>query len=139
MVIKVKLFLFSQEESLQLSQNRSKSFKALERLRVGVMVAKAAGMKVVAVSSIQTQANPLFRSGFYASFILEFQPEPWGLSAFEDWVMNALPIEGLLQKGFLCEVADDGPSSLADQVSGIYFGWVKLNTDEILKVVVGIG
>ncbi|KAF6166435.1 hypothetical protein GIB67_034986 [Kingdonia uniflora] len=54
-------------------------------------------------------------------------------------VMNALPIEGLLQKGFLCEVADDGPFSLADQVSGVYFGWEKLNTDEILKVVVGIG
>ncbi|KAF6151744.1 hypothetical protein GIB67_002027 [Kingdonia uniflora] len=37
------------------------------------------------------------------------------------------------------ENIDDGPSSLADQVSGVYFGWAKLNMDEILKVVVGIG
>ncbi|KAF6168238.1 hypothetical protein GIB67_011623, partial [Kingdonia uniflora] len=87
--------------------------------RFGVMAAKAAGMKVVAIPSIQSQADPLFCSGF--------------------WVMNALPIKGLLQKGFLYEVADDGPSSLVDQVSGVYFGWAKLNTNEILKVVVGIG
>ncbi|KAF6165360.1 hypothetical protein GIB67_018804 [Kingdonia uniflora] len=108
------------------------SLKPILKRLVGVMAAKAAEMKVVAVPSIQTQADPLFRSGF--------------------WMMNALPIEGLLQKGFLCEVTelilqllkimeniDDGPSSLADQVYGVYFRWAKLNTDEILKVVVGIG
>ncbi|KAF6136932.1 hypothetical protein GIB67_025766, partial [Kingdonia uniflora] len=116
----------------------------IEDSLVGVMAAKAAGMKVVVVPSVQTQADRYSVTDFVLLLLLEFQPEPWGLPAFEDWVMNALPIEpmhvkGLLQKGFLLEVADDVPSSLADQVSKVCFGWAKLNTDEILKVVVGIG
>ncbi|KAF6142980.1 hypothetical protein GIB67_014547 [Kingdonia uniflora] len=109
-----------------------------ENSLVGVIVMKAPGIKAVAVPSIQTQANCYSVEDFVLHSLLEFQPEPWGLPSFEDWVINALPIEGLLQKGFLCEVADDGPSSLANQVSGVYFGWAKLNMDEILKVVVGI-
>ncbi|KAF6151946.1 hypothetical protein GIB67_010520 [Kingdonia uniflora] len=82
------------------------------------MAAKAAGMKVVVVLSIQTQADRYSVVDFVLHSLLEFQPEPWGLPAFEDY---------------------DGPSSLADQVSGVYFGWAKLNMDEIIKVVVGIG
>ncbi|KAK9285034.1 hypothetical protein L1049_024218 [Liquidambar formosana] len=59
-------------------------------------------------------------------------------------VDNALPIEpiyvnGVFSNGFLCELTDDGPSSLPDQVFGLYFGWAKVDMHGIFKVVVGIG
>ncbi|KAF9589144.1 hypothetical protein IFM89_019460 [Coptis chinensis] len=111
---------------------------------IGVMAGKAAGMKVVAVPSLKAQADRYSIADSVLNSLLEFRPELWGLSAFEDWMGNALPVEpmylnGLVSNGLLCEVADDGPTALPDQVSGIYFGWAKLDTHEIIKIVVGIG
>ncbi|KAF8413750.1 hypothetical protein HHK36_001743 [Tetracentron sinense] len=116
----------------------------IEDSLVGVTAAKAAGMKVVAVPSLQAQADRYSIANSVLHSLLEFRPELWGLPPFEDWVQNALPIEpmsvkGLISKGFLCEYADDDPTALPDQVSGVYFGWAKHGTDGISKVVVCIG
>ncbi|OVA04046.1 HAD hydrolase [Macleaya cordata] len=116
----------------------------IEDSLVGVTAGKAAGMKVVAVPSLQAQADRYTIADSVLHSLLEFQPEIWGLPAFEDWVGNALPIEPmyvkvLLQKGFLCETTDDGPDALPDQVMGGYFGWARLSTNNIVKVVLSIG
>lgn len=110
---------------------------------VGVMAGKAAGMKVVAVPSLQTQPDRYSIADSVLHSLLEFQPELWGLPAFEDWVRNALPIEpmyvqGLLQKGSLCEDTEDGPDALPDQVSGVYFGWARLSSNQIVKTVISV-
>ncbi|XP_010277043.1 PREDICTED: bifunctional riboflavin kinase/FMN phosphatase-like [Nelumbo nucifera] len=110
----------------------------------GVMAAKAAGMKVVTIPSLQTQVDHYSIANSVLHSLLEFRPELWGLPPFEDWVQSALPIEpmyvkGIVRKGFLCEFEDDGPTALPDQVSGIYFGWAKLGAQGNSKVVVGIG
>ncbi|XP_077228209.1 bifunctional riboflavin kinase/FMN phosphatase-like [Tasmannia lanceolata] len=119
---------------------------------VGVTAAKAAGMKVVAVPSLPTQTHRYSTANSVLHSLLEFQPEIWGLPPFEDWVQNALPIEhlfveGIVSKGdprdgctFLSITADESSSeSLPDQVSGVYFGWARLGTHGIFKVVVAIG
>ncbi|KAJ4975336.1 hypothetical protein NE237_000442 [Protea cynaroides] len=108
----------------------------------GVMAAKAAGMKVVAVPSLQTQADRYSIATSVLHSLLEFQPDLWGLPPFDDWVENALPIEPMYVKGvscdgFLSEVTDN--DTLPDQLSGIYFGWAKLGISGIFKAVVGIG
>ncbi|XP_026397016.1 bifunctional riboflavin kinase/FMN phosphatase-like [Papaver somniferum] len=110
---------------------------------VGVMAGKAAGMKVVAVPSLQTQPDRYSIADSVLHSLLEFQPELWGLPAFEDWVRKALPIEpmyvqGLLQKGSLCEDTEDGPDALPDQVSGVYFGWARLSSNQIVKTVISV-
>lgn len=114
----------------------------IEDSLVGVMAGKAAGMKVVAVPSLQSQADRYSIADYVLHSLLEFRPELLGLPAFEDWVGKALPIEplyvnGQVRNGLLCEVSDDGPNALPDQVSGIYFGWAKL-THRIVKVVSSI-
>ncbi|KAA8526294.1 hypothetical protein F0562_008503 [Nyssa sinensis] len=119
----------------------------IEDSLVGVKAAKAAGMKVVAVPSIQRKLGQFSIADSVLQSLLEFQPELWGLPPFEDWVDNALPVEpfylrGLYGNGLLIlnEFADNGPSALPDQVSGLYFGWAKVDTYEmIFKVVVSIG
>ncbi|XP_043690303.1 bifunctional riboflavin kinase/FMN phosphatase-like [Telopea speciosissima] len=110
----------------------------------GVMAAKSAGMKVVAVPSLQTQADRYSIATYVLHSLLEFQPEIWGLPPFDDWVENALPIEPMYVKavasdGFLSEVSDNDSTSLPDQISGVYFGWAKLGTSGIFKAVVSIG
>lgn len=114
----------------------------IEDSLVGVMAAKAAGMKVVAVPSLQAQYDRYSIADYVLHSLLDFQPELFGLPAFEDWVGKALPIEplyvnGQVHNGLLCEVSDDGPNALPDQVSGIYFGWAKL-THVVVKVVVSV-
>ena len=52
--------------------------------RVGVKAAKAAGMKVVAVPSLQNAANQYSIADSVLHSLLEFRPELWGLPPFED-------------------------------------------------------
>uniref|UniRef100_A0A5B6ZDW2 riboflavin kinase n=1 Tax=Davidia involucrata TaxID=16924 RepID=A0A5B6ZDW2_DAVIN len=117
----------------------------IEDSLVGVKAAKAAGMKVVAVPSIQRNTDQFSIADSVLQSLLEFQPELWGLPPFEDWVDNALPVEpfylrGFYSDGLLSEFADSGTFALPDQVSGLYFGWAKVDTHEmIFKVVVSIG
>ncbi|XP_042500865.1 bifunctional riboflavin kinase/FMN phosphatase-like [Macadamia integrifolia] len=110
----------------------------------GVMAAKAAGMKVVAVPSLQTHTDRYSMATYVLHSLLEFRPELWGLPPFDDWVENTLPIEPMYVKavpcdGFLSEVSDDYPTPLPDQISGVFFGWAKLGTSKIFKAVVAIG
>ncbi|WOL17049.1 bifunctional riboflavin kinase/FMN phosphatase-like [Canna indica] len=124
----------------------------IEDSLVGMRAAKAAGAKVVAVPSLQGQdekysvANCLLRS------LLDFQPESWGLPAFEDWVQGSLPIEPLFVKSLGGELvchdgltqvkitADTGSYEyLPDQLRGVFFGWAKVEMRGIYKVIVCTG
>ncbi|PSS05651.1 Riboflavin kinase [Actinidia chinensis var. chinensis] len=116
----------------------------IEDSLVGVKAAKAAGMKVVAVPSLQNAANQYSIADSVLHSLLEFRPELWGLPPFEDWVDNMLPIEpfhlkGWYSNGILCQSADNGEASLPDQAFGLYFGWAKFDVHEIFKVVASIG
>lgn len=115
----------------------------IEDSLIGVKAGKAAGMKAVAVPSLQSESGQFTIADLVLHSLLEFHPEHWGLPPFEDWVNNALPVEpiyfkGLYRNGLLRELADDGMSSLADQVSGVYFGWAKVDSQKIWKVLISI-
>ncbi|GFS34012.1 riboflavin kinase/FMN hydrolase [Actinidia rufa] len=116
----------------------------IEDSLVGVKAAKAAGMKVVAVPSLQNASNQYSIADSVLHSLLEFRPELWGLPPFEDWVDNVLPIEsfdlkGWYSNGILCQSAENGEASLPDQAFGLYFGWAKFDAHEIFKVVASIG
>ncbi|XP_008813770.2 bifunctional riboflavin kinase/FMN phosphatase-like isoform X1 [Phoenix dactylifera] len=124
----------------------------IEDSPVGVRAAKASGAKVVAVPSLQCQDERYSIANCVLHSLLEFQPELWGLPAFEDWVQNALPIEPLYAKDLLGElfphdgfavakITEDNASYefVPDQVCGVFFGWAKLEIHGIFKVVVSIG
>ncbi|KAG9129961.1 hypothetical protein Leryth_007077 [Lithospermum erythrorhizon] len=111
---------------------------------VGVKAAKAAGMKVVAVPSLQTERDQYSIADCVIHSLLDFQPELWGLPPFGDWIHNTLPIDPIqikcsFSKGILHNSADDDLSSLPDQLYGLHFGWAKVDNNEIVKVVLSIG
>ncbi|KAG5512964.1 hypothetical protein RHGRI_038632 [Rhododendron griersonianum] len=117
----------------------------IEDSLVGVKAAKAAGMKVVAVPSLQNAADQYSNADSVLHSLLELQPELWGLPAFDDWVGKALPIDepfylrGWYSKGLLCLSEDSEESALPDQLFGLFFGWVKFDAHEVFKVVASIG
>ncbi|KAL8088242.1 hypothetical protein AgCh_038140 [Apium graveolens] len=111
--------------------------------RIGVNAAKAAGMKVVAVPSLQSESGQFSVADMILNTLLDLQPEVWGLPPFEDWVSGVVPIEpihvrGLHRNGYLHELAVLGASGLPDQVLGVYIGWAKLESSKILKILMSI-
>ncbi|KAH6785487.1 hypothetical protein C2S51_037942 [Perilla frutescens var. frutescens] len=111
---------------------------------VGVKAGKAAGMKVVAVPSLQNESDSYSIADSILHSLLEFQPEQWGLPQFEDWVDDALPTEpihltGVFSNGLFQEYTDNGSSDLPSQIWGLYIGWVKLDEQKVLKAVISIG
>ncbi|KAF7141218.1 hypothetical protein RHSIM_Rhsim06G0131600 [Rhododendron simsii] len=112
---------------------------------VGVQAAKAAGMKVVAVPSLQNAADQYSNADSVLHSLLELQPELWGLPPFDDWVDKALLIDepfylkGWYSKGLLCLSEDSEESALPDQLFGLFFGWAKFDAHEVFKVVASIG
>ncbi|XP_024991829.1 bifunctional riboflavin kinase/FMN phosphatase-like isoform X2 [Cynara cardunculus var. scolymus] len=115
----------------------------IEDSMVGIRAGKAANMQVVAVPSIQSESDEYLIADHVIHSFLDFQPELWALPPFEDWVMKALPIEpfhfkGSYENGFLQESSDNGASDLVGQAWGVYFGWVEVDSQERLKIVVDI-
>lgn len=124
----------------------------IEDSPVGVRAAKRSGAHVVAVPSLQNQDDHYLIADCVLHSLLEFKPDLWGLPAFSDWIQNALPIEPLYIKGLISEgvtnnactvlsvITEDGSlASLPDQVSGVFFGWARLQIQGIFKVAVAIG
>ncbi|CAL9755628.1 unnamed protein product [Musa acuminata subsp. burmannicoides] len=124
----------------------------IEDSLVGVRGAKDAGAKVVAVPSLQGQDENYSIANCLLHTLLEFQPELWGLPAFEDGLQSALPIEPLFIGGLGGEVVSyDGFSKIditADtgsyefiphQVWGVFIGWANIEMHGIYKVVICIG
>ncbi|KAL8116166.1 bifunctional riboflavin kinase/FMN phosphatase-like isoform X2 [Apium graveolens] len=110
---------------------------------IGVQAAKAARMKVVAIPSLQIEYDQFSVADMVLHSLLELRPELWGLPSFEDWVNDALPIEpiymkGLYRNGLLHELTGEGLSVLPDQVAGIYFGWAKIESPVIFKILIRI-
>ncbi|RRT45969.1 hypothetical protein B296_00048164, partial [Ensete ventricosum] len=132
----------------------------IEDSLVGVRGAKAAGAKVVAVPSLQGQDENYSVASCVLHTLLEFQPELWGLPAFEDGLQSALPIEPLIIRGLGGEVVSyDGFSKIyitagkenwyfaytgshefiPHQVWGVFIGWANIEMHGIYKVIVCIG
>ncbi|THU72256.1 hypothetical protein C4D60_Mb04t10180 [Musa balbisiana] len=91
----------------------------IEDSLVGVRGAKDAGAKVVAVPSLQGQDENYSIANCLLHTLLEFQPELWGLPAFEDDT-------GLYE-------------FIPHQVWGVFIGWANIEMHGIYKVVVCIG
>ncbi|PWA43814.1 cof protein [Artemisia annua] len=107
----------------------------------GVKAGKAANMKVVAVPSIEGESDEFSIADYVMHSLLDLQPELCGLPPFDDWVMNALPIQpihfkGSYKNGFIQEISDNGHSDLPSQAWGVYFGWADFESQERIKIVV---
>ncbi|KAK1375252.1 Riboflavin kinase [Heracleum sosnowskyi] len=127
----------------------------IEDSLTGVMAAKAAGMKVVAVPSLQKQSHLYTAADEAINSLLDLQPEKWGLPPFQDWIESTLPIEpwyigGPVIKGFgrgskVLGIPTANISTkkysvvLSEHPSGVYFGWAKLSEGGVYKMVVSIG
>lgn len=116
----------------------------IEDSLIGVKAGKAAGMKVVAVPSLQVESHLYSIADSILHSLLEIQPQVWGLPQFGDWVDNTLPIEpiritGLFSNGLILEYEDGGWSALPDQVWGLYIGWVKFDKQKVSKAVISVG
>ncbi|KAK4438820.1 Bifunctional riboflavin kinase/FMN phosphatase [Sesamum alatum] len=116
----------------------------IEDSLVGVKAGKAAGMKVVAVPSLQIESDSYSIADSILHSLLEFQPEQWGLPQFGDWVDNTLPIEpihlaGVFSDGLLQTYSDTELPALPDQIWGLYIGWAKFDGKKVFKAVSSIG
>ncbi|ESW21737.1 hypothetical protein PHAVU_005G095600 [Phaseolus vulgaris] len=114
----------------------------IEDSMVGVKAANAAKMKIVAIPS-RREADCNGLANVVLHSLLEFQPELWGLPPFNDWLDDTLTIEpihlsGLYVTGCLEEAPDSSTLALPDQAVGLYFGWVKIDADRNLKILVSI-
>ncbi|GMY18161.1 bifunctional riboflavin kinase/FMN phosphatase [Fagus crenata] len=121
----------------------------------GVTAGKAAGMEVVAIPSIPKQTHLYTSADEVINSLLDLQPEKWGLPPFQDWVEGTLPIEswyigGPVIKGFgrgskvlgipTANLSAEGFSTiLSEHPSGVYFGWARLSTRGVFKMVMSIG
>ncbi|KAI3456334.1 hypothetical protein Pfo_012997 [Paulownia fortunei] len=121
----------------------------------GVIAGKAAGMEVVAVPSLPKQSHLFTSADEVINSLLDLQLEKWGLPAFEDWIEGTLPIEpwyigGPVIKGFgrgskvlgipTANLSTEGFSALlSEHPSGVYFGWARLATRGVYKMVMSIG
>ncbi|KAJ9550309.1 hypothetical protein OSB04_014354 [Centaurea solstitialis] len=115
----------------------------IEDTMAGIKAGKAANMQVLAVPSVQIESDQYSIADHVIHSLLDFQPELWGLPPFDDWVMKALPIEpihfkGSYENGLLQEGSDIGASDLVGQAWGVYFGWVEVDLQERLNIVVNI-
>ncbi|KAL2650444.1 hypothetical protein R1flu_018572 [Riccia fluitans] len=129
----------------------------IEDAPVGVIAAKAAGMKVVAIPSLPTKsARELYSTADHIlSSLLDLRPEIWGLPPFQDWIQDTLPMDpwyicGTVIKGYgrgskvLGIPTANLPtaafaSQLAGHVCGIYLGWAALAGRGIFKMVMSVG
>lgn len=127
----------------------------IEDSPTGVMAGKAAGMEVVAIPSLPKQSHLYTSADEVINSLLDLRPEKWGLPPFQDWIESTLPIEpwyigGPVIKGFgrgskvlgipTANIsAKDYSMELSEHPSGVYFGWAKLSTRGVYKMVMSIG
>ncbi|KAL8107885.1 bifunctional riboflavin kinase/FMN phosphatase-like [Apium graveolens] len=127
----------------------------IEDSPTGVMAGKAAGMEVVAVPSLPKQSHLYTSADEVINSLLDLRPEKWGLPPFQDWLESTLPIEpwyigGPVIKGFgrgskvlgipTANIsAKNYSTELSEHPSGVYFGWAKLSTRGVYKMVMSIG
>uniref|UniRef100_J3L486 riboflavin kinase n=2 Tax=Oryza brachyantha TaxID=4533 RepID=J3L486_ORYBR len=136
------------EAAKRLGVNPS-SCLVIEDSLVGVQGARAAGAKVVAVPSLQSQRRHYSIADVILYSLLDFHPELWGLPPFEDRIQGALPIEPLflsaqvghaISKSLHMVIEGDCTYEyVPDQISGIYFGWAKLEAGGVSRAVISIG
>lgn len=121
----------------------------------GVAAGKAAGMAVVAVPSLPKQAHLYTSADEVINSLYDLRPEVWGLPPFEDWVDGTLPLEpwhmgGPVIKGDgrgskvlgipTANLSTEGYSEvLSEHPSGVFFGWARLPTGGVYKMVMSIG
>ncbi|XP_024018904.1 bifunctional riboflavin kinase/FMN phosphatase isoform X1 [Morus notabilis] len=121
----------------------------------GVTAGKAAGMEVVAVPSMPKQSHLYTAADEVFNSLLDLRPEKWGLPPFQDWIERTLPLEpwyigGPVIKGFgrgskllgipTANLSTEGYSTLlSEHPSGVYFGWARVSTRGVFKMVMSIG